>query len=93
MRKQSAEGESNDHNYLPDRDDWEKASLDSVSIAESDGEDELHVYLPPIDPDVLSGKKSVEQEHAELAGMLDKMRRDPTYLEWMKSKQLIHHER
>ena len=93
VRKQSAEEESNDDNYLPDRDDWEKASLDSVSIAESDGEDELHVYLPPIDPDVLSGKKSVEQEHAELAGMLDKMKRDPTYLEWMKSKQLIHHER
>ena len=93
VREQSAEGESNDDNYLPDRDDWEKASLDSVSIAESDGEDELHVYLPPIDPDVLSGKKSVEQEHAELAGMLDKMKRDPTYLEWMKSKQLIHHER
>ena len=70
VRKQSAEEESNDDNYLPDRDDWEKASLDSVSIAESDGEDALHVYLPPIDPDVLSGKKSIEQEHAELAGCL-----------------------
>ena len=30
------------------------------SICESDGEDSLHVFLPPIDPDVLSGEKPVD---------------------------------
>jgi hypothetical protein len=38
----------------------------SHSIAESDGEDTLHVYLPPLNPDVLSGDKSVDAEEVSL---------------------------
>jgi len=34
------------------------------SIEESDGEDALHVFLPPIDPDVLGGDKGLEQAQA-----------------------------
>lgn len=37
------------------------------SIAESDGEDDLHVFLPPIDPDVLTGEKSVEEEQVRMS--------------------------
>jgi hypothetical protein len=37
------------------------------SIAESDGEDDLHVFLPPIDPDVLTGEKTVEEEQVRMA--------------------------
>ena len=36
------------------------------SIEESDGEDTLRVYLPPLNPDVLSGHKSVDAEEVPL---------------------------
>ena len=39
------------------------------SICESDGEDVLHVFLPPIDPDVLSGEKPVDHVWNEFLSM------------------------
>mmetsp|Transcript_64468 Transcript_64468/g.94438 ORF Transcript_64468/g.94438 Transcript_64468/m.94438 type:complete len:134 (-) Transcript_64468:227-628(-) len=86
----SGQEQEDDEDYHPESDTM---SLDSVSIEESDGEDALHVFLPPIDPDVLGGDKSLEQAQADQEKMLHKMKTDDCYLTLMQSKKLVGQER
>ena len=57
------DGDGEDSDFAPPDDD--AMSLESESISESDGEDALHVFLPPIDPACFFELKTTELEQAQ----------------------------